>query len=123
MKPIDRDSGVAGMLRSALWLETVVGMEVLFIGRSATERADCTLELCGSHLHIRASLQGGWIWLSACGLDEGPPEAICNFGDGPQGWIDVRRLIAALERSGIQSLQPRPVVIGQPGSPDSYVIG
>jgi hypothetical protein len=121
VKPIDRDSGVAGMLRSALWLETVCGLEVLSMGRSATDKADCVLELFGTQLHVRVTIQGGWLWLSACGLDEGPPDAICNFGDGPRGWSDCRRLIANLERSGIKSLKTRPIQIGDEG-PNAYLI-
>ena len=40
----------------------------------------------------------------------------------PQGWTDVRRFCQALERSGIRSLQPRPIHIGQGGTADSYTI-
>jgi hypothetical protein len=121
VKPSDRDSGVAGMLRSALWLDSVCGLEVLSMGRSAIDKDDCVLELCGTQLHVRVALRGGWVWLSACGLDEGPPEAICNFPDGPQGWSDCRRLIANLERSGIKSLKTRPIQIGDEG-PNAYLI-
>jgi hypothetical protein len=123
VKPLNRDFGVSGMLRSALWLDSVVGLEVLNIGRPAQGREDCVLELCGSQLHIRAALKGGWIWVSAASLDAGEStEPICNFPDSPTGWCDVRRLIAALERSGIKSLDPRPIKIGESGSPDCYVI-
>jgi hypothetical protein len=121
MKPIDRDSGIPGALRSAIWLNTVCGLEVLSMGRSAVGKEDFAMELCGSQLHIRVALAGGWIWLSACGLDEGTPDAICNFGDGPQGWSDCRRLIANLERSGIKSLKTRPIQIGDEG-PNAYLI-
>jgi hypothetical protein len=118
-----RDLGVGGLVRTGAWLDSVCGMEVLSIGRSAIDKEDCVLELCGTQLLIRVALQGGWVWIAASSLDQGePPEPICNFGDTPQGWIDVRRLVAALERSGIQSLQPRPVVIGSPGSKDCFVI-
>ena len=115
--------GVAAMVRAAVWLDATVGMEVLNIGRAALERADCTLELAGSQLLVRVSLMGTWIWVSAGSLDAGePPEAICNFPDSPQGWSDARRLVQALERSGIKSLHPRPIHIGQSGSPDAYTI-
>jgi hypothetical protein len=121
MKPLGDDRGVAGMLRSALWLDSVVGMEVLSMGRSAIDKDDCVLELYGTALHVRVALRGGWIWLSVCGLDEGEPEALCNFGDGARGWSDLRRLIANLERSGIKSLHPRPIQIGEEG-PNAYLI-
>jgi hypothetical protein len=119
-----RDSGVAGMVRTGAWLDTVVGTEVLSIGRAALERADCTMELVGSQLLIRISLLGGWVWVAACGLDEGePPEPLFNIGDTEQGWITVRGFCQALERSGIRSLHPRPIQLGEPGSKDCYVIG
>jgi hypothetical protein len=68
------------------------------------------------------SLQGGWVWVSACGNDEGGgPEFVCNFPDTSKGWCEVRRLVQALERSGIRSLKERPIRIGESG-PGSYVI-
>jgi hypothetical protein len=117
-------SGVPAMLRSALWLDLTCGLQVLSIGRvSGLERADCVMELNGSQLLVRVSLMGGWVWLSAVGLDEGEqPQPICNFGDTPEGWRDVCKLVQALERSGITSLKERPIHIGEGGTPDSYVI-
>ena len=123
MKPLNKDSGVSGLLRTALWLNSVCGLEVLSMGRSATGKEDCALEIVGSQLLVRIVIAGGWVWLSAGSFDEGEqPQPICNFGDGPQGWSDVRRLVAALERSGIKSLRDRPVKIGETGSLDCYVI-
>ena len=122
MKPLNRDFGVSGMLRSGLWLNSVCGLEVLSVGRSATGKEDCAMEIVGSQLLIRAALQGGWIWLSAASLDEGEStEPICNFPDSPQGWSDLRRLVANLERSGIKSLKTRPIQIGDEG-PNAYLI-
>jgi hypothetical protein len=116
------DIGVAGMVRSALWLERTAGMEVLSLGRPALSLDDCVLELAGRQLAVTVSIRGSWIWLSAAGLDTGEaPELICNFGDGPTGWTDVRRLVLALERSGIRSLHPRPIHIGESG-PNAYTI-
>jgi hypothetical protein len=117
-----RDIGTAGMVRSALWLERTSGMEVLSLGRPALSKEDCVLELAGRQLAVTISIHGTWIWLSAAGLDAGEaPELICNFGDGPTGWTDVRRLVLALERSGIRSLHPRPIRIGESG-PNAYTI-
>jgi hypothetical protein len=73
-------------------------------------------------LAVTIALRGTWIWLSAAGLDtDQAPELICNFGDGRQGWTDTRRLVLALERSGIRSLHPRPIRIGESG-PNAYTI-
>ena len=112
------------MVRSGAWLDTVVGTEVISIGRSAIAKEDCVMELTGSQLLIRVALRGNWIWVYACSLDEGDqPELLFNIGDGPEGWITVRRFIQALERSGIKSLRERPVQIGEVGSDDCFVIG
>ena len=111
------------MVRTGAWLDSVVGTEVLSIGRSAIAQDDCVMELCGSQLLIKIALRGGWIWVSACGMDEADqPELIFNIGDGREGWVTVRRFIQALERSGIKSLRERPIEIGEPGSSDSFVI-
>jgi hypothetical protein len=73
---------------------------------------------------VRITIRSSWIWLYACSLDEGDqPEFLFNIGDGPEGWITVRRFIQALERSGIKSLKERPIELGTPGSPDCFVIG
>ena len=110
------------MVRSALWLERTAGMEVLSLGRPALSLEDCVLEFAGRQLAVTVSLRGGWIWLSAGTLDTGEaPEAICNFGDGPAGWTEVRKFVRALEISGIRSLHPRPIHIGESG-PNAYTI-
>jgi hypothetical protein len=117
------DLGIAGLVRTALYLDTVCGLEILSIGRAALERSECSMEVVGTHLLMRLELRGSWVWLSACGLDEaGGPEPICNFGDGPKGWSNIRGFLATLERSGIKSLHPRPIRIGAGGTPDSYTI-
>jgi hypothetical protein len=117
-----QDQGVAGMVRSGLWIERNATIEVLSIGRPALSRDDCVMELAGRQLLLHIALRGTWIWLSVASLDSGEsPELLCNFGDGPRGWSNLRRLVLALERSGLRSLQPRPVRIGDTG-PDAYVI-
>lgn len=72
------DSGVAGMVHTAVWLDRTVGLEVLFIGRSAHAKEDCALEFLGCQLAVHITLRGGWVWLYACGLDEPEPEFIFN---------------------------------------------
>jgi hypothetical protein len=47
-------------------------------------------------LLVRITLQGGWVWVAAGGLDEGgAPQPLFNVGDSPQGWADVRRFVQA----------------------------
>jgi hypothetical protein len=114
--------GIAGMVRTGAWLDYTAGLEVLTMGRSATGKEECATELAGSQLLVRLSLQGGWVWVTACGLDEdGAPEFICNFPDTPKGWAAVRKFVRALEISGIRALHPRPIRIGESGR-NAYVI-
>jgi hypothetical protein len=114
--------GVAALVRAAVWFNATVKLEVLGIGRSACGKEDCAMELAGTQLLIRISLQGGWIWVAAGSLDEGePPQPLFNVGDTAEGWTAVRRFIRALENSGVKSLRERPIRIGAEG-PDSYVI-
>jgi hypothetical protein len=55
-------------------------------------------------------------------MNEPEPQLIFNVGDTPSGWTTVRKFAQALERSGVKSVRERPVEIGEPGSPDSWVI-
>ena len=55
-------------------------------------------------------------------MSRDPWMLIFNVGDTPSGWTTVRKFAEALERSGVKSLRKRPVEIGEPGSPDSWVI-
>jgi hypothetical protein len=117
-----QDTGVAGMVRTGLWCERVLGTKVLSIGRPALAREDCVMELSGRSLSVRVALRGGWIWVSACSMDEADqPELPFNIGDGPEGWTTVRRFVAALERSGLKSLKERPIRIGAETGPDSFI--
>jgi hypothetical protein len=117
--------GVAAMVRAAVWLENRAGLETLNIGRGALDRKDsCTLELSGRHLFYSVLLDGGFVFLSAQPMDCGDSlEKLVAVGDGPTGWQTICHLIVALERSGITCLTPKPIQLGEPGSPDCFVIG
>jgi hypothetical protein len=116
--------GVAAMVRAAVWLENRAGLETLSIGRGALDRKDsCTLELSGRQLSYCVYMDGGFVFLSAQSLDSCDPlERLLGVGDGPEGWKTICRLIAVLERSGISSLTPKPIQLGQPPGPDCWVI-
>jgi hypothetical protein len=116
--------GVAAMVRAAVWLENRAGLETLSIGRGGLEPANsCTLEICGRQLHYTILLDGGFVFLSVQPLDSGNSERLLGVADGPDGWHTVCRLVAALERSGITALSPKPLQLGTPGLPDCWVIG
>ena len=118
-----KDEGIGGMVSTGAWLDSVVGVEVLSIGRSAITKDDSAMELSGTQLLIRVALRGSWIWVSACSLDEPERlEFLFNIGDTAEGWITVRRFVQALERSGIKSVRSRPIELGTPGSSDCFVI-
>lgn len=118
-----KDEGVAGLVKSGAWLSNLLDLEVLSCGRAANSPVDCTLELCGASLFYRISLRGGWVFVLASSVDEPFPKLLFNVGDGPEGWVLVRRFVAALERSGIKSLsfEQRPIEFGE-GS-NGFVIG
>jgi hypothetical protein len=117
------DSGVSAMVRCALWLEDKLGLETLNIGREGLDPKDsCTLTMFGRHLFYAIKLDGGFVFVSAELMDAGdPPEQLLSIGDGPEGWRTITRLIAALERNKIKSLE-RPIEIGGTG-PNAWVIG
>ena len=80
------------------------------------------MKVCGKWLAFRIALRGGWVWLSACPMDSASePELLLNVGDGEAGWKTVCRLVLALERSGISSLE-RPIELGGGSAPDGWVI-
>jgi hypothetical protein len=113
--------GVSAMVRAALWLEDKAGAETLSIGRESFAAKDsCTLESCGRHLLYSIKLDGGWVTLSAQLMDAaGSPESLLTVCDGASRWKQVCRLVLALERSGIKSLEP--IELGETG-PGSWVI-
>ena len=117
-------NGVSAMVRAALWLENTAGLETLAIGRGGLEPKDsCPLEMSGRHLFYVIKMDGGFVFVSVHPMDLGDsPEKLMIVADGPDGWETVCRLLCALERSGITSLTPRPIELGTPGSPDSWVI-
>ena len=97
-------------------------LEVLSIGRGADEpEGSCTLEVAGGHLFYAVTVGGGSVSVSAQVLDRGGLEYLVRLADNADGWRTVCQLIAGLERGGVRSLQ-RPIRIGEPGNPDSWVI-
>jgi hypothetical protein len=119
------DSGPGAMLRAGRWLEDVVGLQVVFVGRAALDRKDCyTLEVSGQHLAYTLKVDGNWIFLSVQALDgAAPPELLLRAADGSTGWTQATKLVAAFERSGVRTLQVRPIELGEPGNSDSWAIG
>ncbi len=112
------------MARHAIWLERVAGVSVESLGRGGLDRQHSfTLEASGRHLAYRIRTDGGWIFVSAGPMDTGDSEFLVSLADGKAGWNACSRLILALERSDVVTLQPRPLELGQPGSPDCFVIG
>ena len=115
-------TGVSGMVRCALWLEIQIELEILSIGRGGLDRIDsCTLEAAGKHLSYTITLDGGFLFLRVQLLDAcDPPEALMSVGDTKQGWETVSRVVGAMERNNIKSLE-RPIELGS-GGPNSWII-
>ena len=84
----------------------------------------CKLECAGAHLLYDIALDGGWIFVGVAGMDSSAkPDLLFTIGDHAQGWQTVCKFVAALERSGVRELQPRPLRVGAPEVPNSWVIG
>ena len=109
------------MVRAALFLDVQLDIEILGIGRSGLDRKDsCTLEAVGKHLTYFVILDGGFVFLRAQVLDScRPPEELFSTGDTKEGWQLICKLIRALERNDVRSLQ-RPIEAGS--GPSGFVI-
>jgi hypothetical protein len=112
------------MVRAAVSMEGRAGLETLNIGRDGLGPEDsCCLEITGRHLFYSLLLDGGLVFVSVQPMDSVESlEKLVILPDGADGWRTVCRFVLALERSGRQSLTPRPIELGTPGSPDSWVI-
>jgi hypothetical protein len=119
-----RDQGIEGMVNSSLWLERTTGVQTLSLGHSAFSRADAEMELSGASINYWCKLLGGWIWLSVREMDNASdtPDIWFNLPDGPEGWSTLRRFVAALERSGVKKLSPKPIRIGSGEGENSFSI-
>jgi len=117
--------GLGGMVQAAAWLANLLDLEVLTFGRAGLAPAhSCKLEIAGAHLLYDVTLDGGWIHFAVAAMDRGDPaEHLMSVADNPESWQTLCRFIAALERSGVRSLQPRPLRIGTESGPNSWVIG
>jgi hypothetical protein len=115
-------SGVSAMIHAAVWLETQLDVEILFIGRkTGLERFDCCLEAAGKHLSYQISLDGGYVFLRAAVLDSiADSEQLLSVGDCKDGWTTICKVVQALERNNIRALE-RPIECGS-GGPNSWVI-
>jgi hypothetical protein len=69
--------------------------------------------MCGPHLFYDVTLDGGWLFVSAQLMDRSdPPQSLLSVADGPEGWQTLCRLVEALERNKIKSLE-RPIEAGE----------
>jgi hypothetical protein len=117
---LDGDTGISAMMRAALWLEIQLDIDILNIWRGSFERSECTLEACGRFLAYFVVLDGGFVFLWASLMDKGnPPERLFSIGDTKQGWQTICKVIQALERNKVKSLE-RPIEAGS--GPSGFVI-
>lgn len=113
------------MLRSAIWLESQLDLEILFIGRDGLEKKEINsrLEIAGKHLGYTVVLDnGGYVFLRVSVLDSiDPAQELFSIPDTKLGWENICKVIQAFERHKIKKLV-RPIECGE-GGPNSYVIG
>ena len=117
------NSGLSAAIQMAAQLSLdFPEMEVLSLGRSATNDADAELEL-GSRWILYDVLLCGEIRLAVALMDGiESPQTILRSPDSPAGWDVMKRLVGAFEKAETKSLE-RPIEVGTPGDPDCFVIG
>jgi hypothetical protein len=118
------DFGVPAQLQVAVWLTNTVGLEVLSFGRSAcAKHYECELVLTGRFLEYVVRLDHDRVFVLVALMDKGDPlEDLFAVPDSGEGWQNAARVIAAMERSGIKSLE-RPFQIGSELGPGAFVFG
>jgi hypothetical protein len=114
-------SGISAMIQLGASLENDLAMETLSIGRDALSDEICVLELAGRHLLYRFGLRNDEVRLAVPPLDSAKAPDILHSPDTENGWRVVSRVIGAMEKHQIKSLQ-RPIKVGEPGDPDAWVI-
>jgi hypothetical protein len=99
--------GIGALIRSGAFLSNLLDLEVMGCGRAGlAPRDSCKLELAGRWLFYDVTLDGGFVFLRIALMDKAEePELILSVGDRPQNWRVICKLIAALERNQIQSLE------------------
>ena len=98
------------MVRAALWFELRLGLQTQDIGRAGdAPEHSCTLQTSGANLFYVITLDGGFVSLTVEPMDSGESEKLMTTSDCAKGWLTVARLVEALENSGVQKLQPRPI--------------
>lgn len=117
------DSGVAAQVQAAAWLIQTHGLEVMSFGRPAVSKFyACKLESTGKHLLYDITLDHNWILFSVRLMDRAdPPEQLMTVVDNAEGWQTICRLVAAMERSELQSLE-RPIHVGSELGPGAFYI-
>jgi hypothetical protein len=114
-------TGVAAVVRLALYLEEELGAETLCIGRDGLAPEDtCVLESAGSWLAYRIALYCDEVRVAVSLMDAiDPPQTLLRAPDTAAGWQTVSSLVTALERHAVKSLV-RPIEAGD--GPDGFVI-
>jgi hypothetical protein len=114
-------TNVSAMVHLGVYVERS-GVNVESIGREGLDRKDsCTLIATGRWLWYSVMIDGGFVFLSACLMDKGDePQQLLSVGDCSKGWETIARLIGALERNQVKSLE-RPIEAGE--GRDGFVIG
>jgi hypothetical protein len=111
--------------RAARWLERTLALETVPINRPATARRwFFQMEAFSERLQYRLSIDGGYLFFQAAGLDQACDESskpLLTIGATSEGFRTTCRLIAALERSGVKAIR-LPMEIGTPGMADSWLL-
>jgi hypothetical protein len=95
----------SAFMETATLLVEECGMAVDFIGRRGFDRKGTfTLEASGKYLSYRLKLDGSYLFLTGCLLDEASWRELLVIGDTSQGRAMMRGVIIALENSKVRDL-------------------
>jgi hypothetical protein len=116
-------NGIAALVKLAVFLDDQCGMEILSIGREGLDRQDsCTLIAFGKWLCYHVILDNSFVFLKVSLMDQGnEPELILSVGDVDERWRELFKVIRALERDEIKSLE-RPIELSGGTGPSGWVI-
>jgi hypothetical protein len=114
-------TGIAAVVHAAVWLDDQLGLEILFIGRNGLDRENSsTLEASGKHLAYKVVLDNTFVFLYVQLLDVvADCELLISVGDTKSGWETICKIVQALERNNVKSLE-RPIEAGL--GPHGWVI-
>ena len=116
-------NGLSALVRLGASIELDSDLQTISIGcQENSFTGNYELQTAGKFLLYVVSIQGTAVLVAASLLDStDPPQVLLKTQDVEAGWELIFRFVSALEKYEVRSLQ-RPILVGEPGQPDAWVI-